>query len=114
LVEYVSSAHRQPLLLPALGLALLGVLNFSFILLYICVKIDIMKPKQYAYKLLYEYSRILDKKSTDVQVIQCAMFYIQESISFVNIEDPLVNYYLEVKNYLLKKHHSASCNRQEL
>jgi len=73
-----------------------------------------MKPKQYAYKLLYEYSRILDKKSTDVQVIQCAMFYIQESISFVNIEDPLVNYYLEVKNYLLKKHHSASCNHQEL
>jgi hypothetical protein len=73
-----------------------------------------MKPKQYAYKLLYEYSRILDKKSTDVQVIQCAMFYIQESISFVNIEDPLVNYYLEVKNYLLKKHHLASCNRQEL
>ena len=73
-----------------------------------------MKPKQYAYKLLYEYSRILDKKSTDVQVIQCAMFCIQESISFVNIEDPLVNYYLEVKNYLLKKHHSASCNRQEL
>jgi hypothetical protein len=73
-----------------------------------------MKPKQYAYKLLYEYSRILDKKSTDVQVIQCAMFYIQESISFVNIEDPLVNYYLEVKHYLLKKHHSASCNRQEI
>jgi hypothetical protein len=37
LVEYVPFEHRQPRLAPALGLALLGVLNFSFIIFFFII-----------------------------------------------------------------------------
>jgi hypothetical protein len=67
-----------------------------------------MESKQYAYKLLYEYSRILNKKSTDIKVIECALFCINKMIKSILIIDKqhyLVDYYLDVKNYLIKKHH---------
>ena len=64
-----------------------------------------MTPKEKAFELKYKYSKLLDLKSTDELVLQCALNTvdeINEALDRVLFPNPFEQYWNEVKNEIQK------------
>jgi hypothetical protein len=64
-----------------------------------------MKPKEKAFELKYKYSKLLDLKSTDELVLQCALNTvdeINEALDRVLFPNPFEQYWNEVKHEIEK------------
>ena len=64
-----------------------------------------MTPKKKAFELKYKYSKLLDLKSTDELVLQCALNTvdeINEALDRVLFPNPFKKYWNEVKHEIKK------------
>jgi hypothetical protein len=64
-----------------------------------------MTPKKKAFELKYKYSKLLDLKSTDELVLQCALNTvdeINEALDRVLFPNPFEQYWNEVKHEIKK------------
>jgi hypothetical protein len=64
-----------------------------------------MTPKEKAFELKYKYSKLLDLKSTDELVLQCALNTvdeINEALDRVLFPNPFEQYWNEVKHEIKK------------
>ncbi len=64
-----------------------------------------MTPKKKAFQLKYKYSKLLDLKSTDELVLQCALNTvdeINEALDRVLFPNPFEQYWNEVKHEIQK------------
>jgi hypothetical protein len=64
-----------------------------------------MTPKEKAFELKYKYSKLLDLKSTDELVLQCALNTvdeINEALDRVLFPNPFEQYWNEVKHEIEK------------
>jgi hypothetical protein len=64
-----------------------------------------MTPKKKAFQLKYKYSKLLDLKSTDKLVLQCALNTvdeINEALDRVLFPNPFEQYWNEVKHEIKK------------